>query len=54
MYGLIKKKKFHAHLSWTNTPIQNSEYLKSYHDFTSSSETQPKETFDKDFKTMKN
>ena len=32
----------------------NSEYLKSYRDFTSFSETQNKETWGKDFKTMKN
>ena len=30
------------------------KYLKSYWDFTSFGETQAKETFDKDFKTMKN
>ena len=34
--------------------FQNSEYLKSYRDFTSFSETQAKETWEKDFKTMKN
>ena len=34
--------------------FQNSEYLKSYRDFTSFSETQAKETCEKDFKTMKN
>ena len=31
-----------------------SEYLKSYRDFTSFSETQAKETCEKGFKTMKN
>ena len=34
--------------------FQNSEYLKRYRDFTSSSETQAKETCEKDFKMMKN
>ena len=34
--------------------FQNSEYLKSDSDFTSSSETQGKETCEKDFKMMKN
>ena len=34
--------------------FQNSEYLKSFRDFTSFSETQAKETCEKDFKTMKN
>ena len=34
--------------------FQNSEYLKSYRDFTSFSETQAKETCEKGFKTMKN
>ena len=34
--------------------FQNSEYLKSYCDFTSFNETQAKETCEKDFKTMKN
>ena len=34
--------------------FQNSEYLKSYRDFTSFSETQAKETCEKDFKTINN
>ena len=34
--------------------FQNSEYLKSYRDFTSFSEVQAKETWEKDIKTMKN
>ena len=34
--------------------FQNSEYLKSYRDFTSFSKTQAKETCEKDVKTMKN
>ena len=34
--------------------FQNSEYLKSYRDCTTFSETQAKETWEKDFKTMKN
>ena len=34
--------------------FQNSEYLKIYRDFTSFSETQAKETCEKDFKMMKN
>ena len=34
--------------------FQNSEYLKSYRDFTSFSETQAKETGEKGFKTMEN
>ena len=78
MFGLIEKQKeFHARLSWTNTPVQetkashkfgllrsfryelnrdfqNSEFLKSYLDFTYFSKTQAKETCEKGFKTMKN
>ena len=34
--------------------FQNSEYLKNYRDCTTFSETQAKETWEKDFKTMKN
>ena len=34
--------------------FQNCECLKSYRDFTSFSETQAKETYEKGFKTMKN
>ena len=34
--------------------FENSEYLKTYRDFTSFSETQAKETCEKGFKTMKN
>ena len=34
--------------------FQNSEYLKKYRDCTTFSETQAKETWEKDFKSMKN
>ena len=37
-----------------NSDFQNSEFLKSYRDFTYFSETQVKETCEKGFKTMKN
>ena len=51
--------EFCVHLDMSQIGIvwdfQNSEYLKSYRDFcTSFSETQVKETWEKDFKTMKN
>ena len=48
---------FCVHLDMSQIGVwdfQNSEYLKSYRDFTSFSETQAKETCEKDFKTMKN
>ena len=50
-YESNRNRLFYKKRVWD---FQNSEYLKSYRDFTSFSETQAKETCKKRFKTMKN
>ena len=59
-FGVLRSIRYETNrnnLFYKTVPVwdfQNSEYLKSFRDFTSFSETQAKETWEKDFKTMKN